>query len=256
MSFDKRKKKKRKMNRERERDLVDSSADELAAENNVTEQDGEIAAWLWVLRLLIQHEPCYCHQVRPVCFRRVIHFLPFFSFLSSLPVSLSKHLGARFEVKLRAYIYRYIFQSGGKERGTQERNLSEWGQRRWDEMRWDDGAISYSYLLSTEVSEDTWRAWSEGSERVVITAMRITSFVVFFSWSSLFVLLFPSCNVYLDTPLVTRPSLGRGQLRALRGNLYHTRPDAFFFVRGRSEFLRFSYPSTSNFTDNFSWISI
>lgn len=37
-------KKKRKMNRERERDLVDSSADELAAENNVTEQDGEITA--------------------------------------------------------------------------------------------------------------------------------------------------------------------------------------------------------------------
>ena len=30
--------------RERERDLVDSSADELAAENNVTKQDGEIAA--------------------------------------------------------------------------------------------------------------------------------------------------------------------------------------------------------------------
>lgn len=38
--------KKRKMNKERgrERDLVDSSADELAAENNVTKQDGEIAA--------------------------------------------------------------------------------------------------------------------------------------------------------------------------------------------------------------------
>ena len=152
----------------------------------------------------------------------------------------------------------YIYLKWG-QRKRYARKESEWmgaEEMRWDEMRWDDGAISYSYLLSTEVSEDTWRAWSEGSERVVITAMRITSFVVFFSWSSLFVLLFPSCNVYLDTPLVTRPSLGRGQLRALRGNLYHTRPDAFFFVRGRSEFLRFSYPSTSNFTDNFSWISI
>ena len=66
--------------------LVDGRADELAAEHNVTEQDGEVAARLRVLRLLVQHEPRYGHQVRPVSIRRVIHlrstrFCPFFASL-------------------------------------------------------------------------------------------------------------------------------------------------------------------------------
>jgi len=69
--------------------LVDGRADELAAEHNVTKQDGEVASRLWVLRLLVQHETRYGHQVRPVRIRRVIHllltrFFPFFLSLSAV----------------------------------------------------------------------------------------------------------------------------------------------------------------------------
>ena len=100
---------------------------------------------------------------------------PPFLFFSLFSPSLCKHLGAPFEVKLRVYIYIYIyffFKCG--QRKWYARRESEWmgaDEMRWDEMIWWDGAISYSYLLSTEVSEDTWRTWSEGSERVVITAV-------------------------------------------------------------------------------------
>ena len=190
----KKRRRERWIGKERERDLVDSSADELAAENNVTKQDGEIAAWLWVLRLLIQHEPCYCHQVRPVCLRRVIHFPPLL-FFSLFSPSLSKHLGAPFEVKLRVYIYIYIYiyLSVGKESGTQERNLSEWGQMRWDEMIWWGYLIFISAVNGSfggHVADLEWREWASGRHCCV----RITSFVVFFSWSALFVHPFPSCN--------------------------------------------------------------
>ena len=160
--------------RERERDLVDSSADELATENNVTKQDGEIAAWLWVLRLLIQHEPCYCHQVRPVCLRRVIHFPPLPFLFSLLSLSLQTPWCSVRGQTQSVYIYIYIFFFKCGQRKWYARRESEWmgaDEMRWDEMIWWDGAISYSYLLSTEVSEDTWRTWSEGSERVVVTAV-------------------------------------------------------------------------------------
>ena len=124
------------MNRERERDLVDSSADELAAENNVTEQDGEIAAWLWVLRLLIQHEPCYCHQVRPVCLRRVIHFPPSFLFsLLSLSLSLNTLvLGSRSNSE---HIYIDIYFKVEAKKEVRKKGIWVNGGR-GDEMRWDE----------------------------------------------------------------------------------------------------------------------
>lgn len=56
------------------KNLVNSRADELAAENNVTEQDGEIAARLGVLGLLVQHEAGDGHQVRSLSIGAVIHF--------------------------------------------------------------------------------------------------------------------------------------------------------------------------------------
>ena len=164
MSFNKRNKK-----RERwigkERDLVDSSADELAAENNVTKQDGEITAWLWVLRLLIQHEPCYCHQVRPVCFRRVIHFLPFFSFLSSLPLSLkTPWCSIRGQTQS---IYIYIYLKWG-QRKRYARKESEWmgaEEMRWDEMRWWGYLIFISAVNGSfggHVAGLEWREWASG----------------------------------------------------------------------------------------------
>lgn len=55
------------------KDLVNGRANELAAENDVTEQDSEVAAGLWVLGLLVEDEPCYGHQVRTMSICRVIH---------------------------------------------------------------------------------------------------------------------------------------------------------------------------------------
>lgn len=55
------------------KNLVNSSAYELAAKNNVTEQNTEVSTGFRVLRLFIQHKPCYRHQIRPVSIRRVIH---------------------------------------------------------------------------------------------------------------------------------------------------------------------------------------
>lgn len=110
--------------------LVDGRADELAAEHNVTEQDGEVAARLRVLRLLVQHEPRYGHQVRPVSIRRVIHLRSarFFSFLSFSAV--------------RGFSPRLVL-------GSRERI-----------MNWEEG-WGWAYLEETEVSDNTWRAWSE-----------------------------------------------------------------------------------------------
>lgn len=54
-------------------DLVDGRGDELAAEDDVREEDGEVAAGLGVPALLVQHVPRDGHQVRPVRVRRVIH---------------------------------------------------------------------------------------------------------------------------------------------------------------------------------------
>lgn len=53
--------------------LVNSRADEFAAKNNITEQDGEIPTRFRVLALLIQHVTGYGHQIGPVSIRRVIH---------------------------------------------------------------------------------------------------------------------------------------------------------------------------------------
>ena len=57
----------------REPGLVDGGGDELAAEDDVGEQDGEVAAGLGVPALLVQHVPRDGHQVRPVRVRRVVH---------------------------------------------------------------------------------------------------------------------------------------------------------------------------------------
>ena len=53
--------------------LVDGGGDELAAEDDVGEQDGEVAAGLGVPALLVQHVPRDGHQVRLVRLRRVVH---------------------------------------------------------------------------------------------------------------------------------------------------------------------------------------
>ena len=47
--------------------------DELAAEDDVREEDGEVAAGLGVPALLVQHVPRDGHQVRPVRVRLVVH---------------------------------------------------------------------------------------------------------------------------------------------------------------------------------------
>ena len=54
-------------------DLVDSRANEFAAENYVIQQDGEVSTRLWMLRLFVQDEPRYGHQVRTLSIGRVIH---------------------------------------------------------------------------------------------------------------------------------------------------------------------------------------
>ena len=63
----------RESNELREPGLVDGEGDELAAEDDVGEQDGEVAAGLGVPALLVQHVPRDGHQVRPVRVRRVVH---------------------------------------------------------------------------------------------------------------------------------------------------------------------------------------
>jgi hypothetical protein len=57
-------------------DLVDGRGDELAAEDDVREQDGEIAAGLGVPVLLVEHVPRDGHQVRLLRLRRVVHLAP------------------------------------------------------------------------------------------------------------------------------------------------------------------------------------
>lgn len=54
-------------------DLVNSGADEFATEDDVAEQDGEVAPGLGVLRLLVQHEAAERHQIRTQSIGRVIH---------------------------------------------------------------------------------------------------------------------------------------------------------------------------------------
>jgi hypothetical protein len=53
--------------------LVDGGGDELAAEDDVGEEDGEVAPGLRVPALLVQRVPRDRHQVRPLRLRRVIH---------------------------------------------------------------------------------------------------------------------------------------------------------------------------------------
>jgi hypothetical protein len=53
--------------------LVDRGGDELAAEDDVGEEDGEVAAGLRVAALLVEHVPRDRHQVRPLRLRRVVH---------------------------------------------------------------------------------------------------------------------------------------------------------------------------------------
>jgi hypothetical protein len=54
--------------------LVNGRANKFAAENNVTDEDGEITTWLSILWLLIQNKPCYCHQISSVCIPFMIHY--------------------------------------------------------------------------------------------------------------------------------------------------------------------------------------
>ena len=56
--------------------LVDGGGDEFAAEDDVGEEDGEVAAGLRVAALLVEHVPRDRHQVRPLRLRRVVHRLP------------------------------------------------------------------------------------------------------------------------------------------------------------------------------------
>lgn len=114
--------------------LVDGGADELATEDNVTEQDAEIAAGLRVLGLFVEHETSYRHQVRLESVRRVIHLL-LYSLLISFFLYVPKV--ARFEE-------RWIRMAGL----ARDKNLGK--RRRW------------AYLVSREVSRDTSRAWREG----------------------------------------------------------------------------------------------
>jgi len=57
----------------RKNNLVNSRTNELAAENNVTEQDWEIATSLRLLGLFVQHETGDGHQVCALSIRTVIH---------------------------------------------------------------------------------------------------------------------------------------------------------------------------------------
>lgn len=54
-------------------DLVNSGADEFATEDDVAEQDGEVAPGLGVLRLLVENEAGDGHQIRSVSVSSVIH---------------------------------------------------------------------------------------------------------------------------------------------------------------------------------------
>lgn len=57
----------------RKKNLVNSRTNELAAKNNVTEQDCEIATSLRLLRLFVEHETGDGHQVCALSIRTVIH---------------------------------------------------------------------------------------------------------------------------------------------------------------------------------------
>jgi hypothetical protein len=57
-------------------DLVDGRGDELAAEHDVREEDGEVALGLGVSVLLVQHVPRDGHQVRVLRLSRVVHLAP------------------------------------------------------------------------------------------------------------------------------------------------------------------------------------
>lgn len=59
--------------RMRKVNLVDGSADELAAEDDVREEDGEVALRLRVLGLFVQHVPGDGHEVRALGVGHVIH---------------------------------------------------------------------------------------------------------------------------------------------------------------------------------------
>jgi hypothetical protein len=81
-------------------DLVDGRGDELAAEDDVREQDGEIAAVLGVPVLLVEHVPRDGHQVSLLRLRRVVHLAPLCS--RGAPFSLASSARATKAVQCRA----------------------------------------------------------------------------------------------------------------------------------------------------------
>jgi hypothetical protein len=89
--------------------LVDGGGDELAAEDDVGEEDGEVAAGLRVAALLVEDVPRDRHQVRALRLRRVVHLDP-----TRQPVPPPFSLSASADQTARRAS---AFPVGGRERG-------------------------------------------------------------------------------------------------------------------------------------------
>lgn len=99
----------RKRNEER-LNLINSRTNEFTAKNNVTKQDSEIAARFRMLRLFVQYETCYGHQICALCICDVVHF--FFQFQSfnsiiNFPTFSLTQYQTQFSTTYKTLIYKY-----------------------------------------------------------------------------------------------------------------------------------------------------